>query len=100
MRALNRAGLCWDHAADCRPVCLRFHVVALSTVLFCGTAAGQVQFEDVTIGSGIEYSGESYGGSWGDLNGDWLPDLFVSHHRYPSGMYVNLGDGTFEDRGD
>ena len=99
MRALNLVGLRWDHAADCRPVCLRFHVVALSAVLLCGTAAGQVQFQDVTTSSGIEYSGESYGAAWGDANGDRLTDLLVTHHRYPSGMYINLADGTFEDRG-
>ncbi len=59
---------------------------------------GQVQFDDVTIGSGVEYTGESYGASWGDANGDRLPDLFVTHHRNPPGLYINLGDGTFENR--
>ena len=58
-----------------------------------------MQFQDVTTGSGIEYSGESYGAAWGDANGDRLTDLLVTHHRYPSGMYINLADGTFEDRG-
>ncbi len=61
-------------------------------------AFAQVQFDDVTVGSGAEYTGESYGASWGDANGDRLSDLFVTHHRYPSGLYINLGNGTFEDR--
>ena len=31
--------------------------------LLPGTAAAQVQFVDVTDGSGVQYSGESYGGA-------------------------------------
>ena len=55
-------------------------------------------FDDVTAGSGLEYTGESYGASWGDMNGDGLPDLYVNHHRNPSGLYVNRGNETFLDR--
>ncbi len=99
MRAQLRIGPRHARGAVLRQACLRLQIVVVSVVLHCGTAAGQVQFEDVTEGSGVEYSGESYGGAWGDANADRLPDLFVSHHRYPSGMYVNLADGTFEDRG-
>jgi hypothetical protein len=62
----------------------------------CGHA--QIVFDDVTKTAGMEYSGESYGAAWGDMNADGLPDLFVSHHRSPSSLYMNLGNGSFQDR--
>lgn len=58
----------------------------------------QISFTDVTPGSGIDYVGESYGASWGYANDDPLPDLFVNHHRFRAALYVNLANGTFEDR--
>ena len=72
--------------------------IALAALLTAISAPAQVQFADVTLGSGVEYTGESYGASWGDVNGDQLPDLFVNHHRYLPGLYINQGDGTFENR--
>ncbi len=57
-----------------------------------------ISFQDVTIGSGIEKIAESYGASWGDVNGDGWPDLFVNHHRDDPSLYVNLGTGNFSDR--
>ncbi|MBA3565145.1 MAG: CRTAC1 family protein, partial [Gammaproteobacteria bacterium] len=74
--------------------------LAAASALFCLSPAlpAAIQFTDVTAGSGTAYTGESYGSSWGDFNSDGLPDLFVSHHRAPPGLYINLGDGTFEDR--
>ncbi len=62
-----------------------------------GTSA-QLAFDDVTTTAGMEYSGESYGASWGDMNADGRPDLFVSHHRNPSSLYINLGNGSFQNR--
>ena len=70
-----------------------------SALLAVTVCPAQVVFDDVTEGSGLEYTGESYGASWGDMNNDGLPDLYVNHHRNPSGLYVNRGDGTFLDRG-
>ena len=43
---------------------------------------------------------ESYGASWGDLNGDGYPDLFVSNHRTQPSLFLNQGNGTFIDIGD
>jgi hypothetical protein len=53
------------------------------------------QFQEVTAAAGIVHVGESYGASWGDLNGDNWPDLFVNNHRTFPGLYRNNGDGTF-----
>ena len=71
-------------------------MILLITVAATGHA--QVRFEDVTDGSGVEYVGESWGASWGYANDDPLLDLYVSHHRNKPGLYINLGNGTFENR--
>ncbi len=70
-------------------------VVALS-----GTGAvvvPQTGFTDVTDTSGIAHFSETYGASWGDLNGDGFPDLFVSNHRTMKSLFVNQRNGTFVD---
>ena len=43
------------------------------------------------------FQGESYGLSWGDVNGDRLPDLYSNHHRQMPALYVNQGGGVFKD---
>src|SRR6478736_2633223 len=60
-------------------------------------AAAQTSFLDVTNSSGLAHSSESYGASWGDVNGDGFPDLFVSNHRTTKSMFQNRGNGTFSD---
>ena len=89
-----------SHGLSCRKRLPLLGSVATSLVLlvFVAPAGAQVQFEDVTDGSGVEYTGESYGASWGYANDDPLPDLFVSHHRNKPGLFINLGNGKFEDR--
>ena len=60
-------------------------------------AQTQIQFSDATVAAGVDHSSETYGASWGDLNGDGFPDLFVSNHRTQPSMYLNRGDGAFLD---
>jgi len=66
-------------------------------LLLSAPLGAQTQFEDVTTSAGIVYSGESWGASVGDLNGDGWPDLFVNHHRAAPSLHVNQGNSSFLD---
>ena len=58
----------------------------------------QIAFEDVTVPAGIGVNeSESFGASWGDLNGDAYPDLFSDNHRDYGRLWKNNGDGTLTD---
>ena len=54
-------------------------------------------FEDVAFHSGLSYIGMTFGAAWGDLDGDDLPDLYLTNHYNPGTLYRNLGNGQFED---
>lgn len=71
----------------------------LLAVLSGGTAVAQIAFTDVSAAAGVDYRGESYGASWGDLNGDGYLDLFASNHRVRPSLFLNKGNGTFFDIG-
>src|SRR3954469_23248569 len=62
-------------------------------------ARSQIIFSDVSVAAGVAHSGESYGASWGDLNGDGYPDIFASNHRQQPSLFLNLGNGTFFETG-
>ncbi len=67
-------------------------------VALTGTAQPPaIGFTDVTDNSGVAHASETYGASWGDLNGDGFPDLFVSNHRTMKSLFVNQRNGTFVD---
>lgn len=58
---------------------------------------GEINFEDVSKFVGISNIGTSWGSSWGDYNGDGLPDLFTSNHLRTPSIYQNNGNQTFTD---
>jgi hypothetical protein len=78
-------------AAGRRACCL----AVLGATLGAASAQAAISFTDVTAAAGVSRSGESYGASWGDLNGDGYPDLFASNHRQQPSLFLNMGDGTF-----
>ena len=70
------------------------------SVALSGTGAVVTEptgFTDVTDKSGVAHSSETYGASWGDVNGDGFPDLFVSDHRTMKSLFVNQRTGSFVD---
>ena len=67
--------------------------------LFTGATSinAQVLFKDVSQAAGGFHTGESWGASWGDMDNDHFPDLFVSNHGMTSSIYRNNADGSFTD---
>ncbi len=60
-------------------------------------ADGKVTFEDSTIAAGLRFRSMTKGANWGDVNNDGRPDLYVSNFGERNLLFVNRGDGTFEE---
>ncbi len=60
---------------------------------------GDGTFTDVTAKAGVEDKNRYYGFTaiFVDLDGDGRPDLVVGNDSEPNFLYMNKGDGTFED---
>jgi enediyne biosynthesis protein E4 len=60
---------------------------------------GDGTFEDVTVKAGVEDKDKLYGFTaiFIDINGDGKPDLVVGNDSEPNYLYINKGNGTFED---
>jgi hypothetical protein len=58
---------------------------------------GDGTYEDVSAAAGVTNMRMAKGVSWGDMNGDRYPDLYVSNYLDPNRLYENKGDGTFVD---
>jgi Ca2+-binding RTX toxin-like protein len=58
-----------------------------------------IRFKELSAAeSGINNVGPSYGGAWGDVNGDSYPDLYLNNHGNPRPIiYLNQGNGTFKN---
>ncbi len=63
------------------------------------SSSPNLTFTDVSTQANILHQGPSFGaGSWGDANGDGLPDLWMGNHANQPNLYINNGDGTFTDK--
>lgn len=61
---------------------------------------GGGRFADVTEAAGFgKARGKGMGIAIADMNGDNLPDIFVANDTEPNFLFVNRGDGTFQERG-
>ena len=61
---------------------------------------GNGKFEDVTDQSGFAASpGKGMGISIADFNQDGYQDVFISNDTEPNSLFINKGNGTFEDKG-
>ena len=61
---------------------------------------GDGTFTDVSAKAGVADTGHYYGFTsiFVDVNNDGKPDLLVANDSNPNYLYINKGDGTFEDR--
>jgi enediyne biosynthesis protein E4 len=61
---------------------------------------GDGTFTDVTAKAGVEDKNRYYGFTaiFVDINGDGKPDLVVGNDSEPNYLYINKGDGTFDDQ--
>ena len=62
-------------------------------------ADGTVTFEDVTLEAGLRFRSLTKGATWGDVDGDGRPDLYVSNFGDRNLLFVNRGDGGFDEVG-
>jgi hypothetical protein len=61
---------------------------------------GHGKFEDVTEKSGLAKSpGKGMGISIADFNNDGWQDIFIANDTEPNSLFMNQGNGTFEEKG-
>ena len=61
---------------------------------------GGGRFTDVTDRAGVAGRGRGMGVLASDLDGDGRVDFLVANDAMPNALWINRGDGTFEDRAD
>ena len=72
--------------------------LAWTCAIWSGLAqAMNINFQNVAAVTGLNYSGPSFGASWGDYDRDGRPDLYLSNHDTPDSIFRNLGPAGFSN---
>ena len=58
---------------------------------------GDGSFEEVAQLAGVDYVGTTTTSVWADINNDGYADLYLGNRDEENILYLNNGDGTFED---
>ena len=66
-------------------------------VIIPAAVQADIAFQEVTEQVGIHHTGTTYGASWGDVNGDGWPDLWVGNHNTKPTLYLNRQGARFEN---
>ncbi|MBT6162711.1 MAG: hypothetical protein HOH92_03345, partial [Crocinitomicaceae bacterium] len=61
---------------------------------------GGMHFEEVAEAAGVNDAGNSNAALWADFNNDGWPDLVTGNYLNANRLYINNGNGTFEDATD
>ena len=87
---------CGDAAKGVRVFCSPYSITPVRHALFKGRGDGT--FVETTETAGVDrHDGRGFGVVSADLNGDDKTDLYVANDGCPNFLYLNRGDGTFED---
>jgi hypothetical protein len=89
---------CTDEGFNRRYYCVPRFFKPTSSHLFHNNGDGS--FTDVSKESGIaDHPGKSFGAVATDVNNDGLMDLFVANDTMPNFLFINKGNGKFEEVG-
>jgi len=69
-------------------------LAGLTGMLTMSAVSADIRFQNVSSQAGVTGFTESWGSSWGDLNGDNWPDLYVQGHNSFQRIYRNTGDAS------
>ncbi|MDH3745891.1 MAG: CRTAC1 family protein [Acidobacteriota bacterium] len=58
---------------------------------------GDGTFEDTTSKAGMRFRSLTKGATWGDVDNDGRPDLYISNFGERNLLFVNRGDGRFDE---
>ena len=61
---------------------------------------GGMQFEEVAEAAGVDDPGNSNVAVWADINNDGWPDLITGNYLDANRLFLNNGNGTFDDATD
>jgi len=90
---------CGDAKSQTRSICPPDTIAPERHALYRNRGDGA--FEDRTEAAGIlRRDGRGLGVIASDLNGDGTIDLYVANDKCPNFLFLNRGDGTFEDAGE